>query len=137
VQLQYLDVLGPKDIETAFREASKGRADAVLMLAASVLSSQRTQIADLAVKSRLPAIYTQTEFVEAGGLMSYGTNVVDLYRRGYLCGQDSEGRQARRSACRAASEVRPNYQSQDRQADRPDDSAVGAVPGGQGDQVKF
>jgi putative ABC transport system substrate-binding protein len=81
VQLQYLDVLGPKDIETAFREASKGRADAVLMLAASVLSSQRTQIADLAVKSRLPAIYTQTEFVEAGGLMSYGTNVVDLYRR--------------------------------------------------------
>ena len=69
VKLQYLDVLDPKDIETAFRAASKGRADAVLMLTGAVLSSQRTQIADLAVKSRLPAIYSQTEYVEAGGLM--------------------------------------------------------------------
>ena len=57
VQLQYLDVLGPKDIETAFRAASKGRADAVLVLPSPVLISHRTQIADLAVKSRLPAIY--------------------------------------------------------------------------------
>ncbi len=57
VKLQYLDVLNPKDIETAFRAASKGRADAVLMLAGPVVSSQRTQIAELAVKSRLPAIY--------------------------------------------------------------------------------
>ena len=68
VKLQYLDVLSPKDIETAFRAASKGRADAVLVLASAVLNSQRTQIADLAVKSRLPAIYEQSEFVEAGGL---------------------------------------------------------------------
>ena len=44
VQLQYLDVLSPKDIETAFRAASKGRADAVLVLASPVLNSQRTQI---------------------------------------------------------------------------------------------
>ena len=57
VQLQYLDVRGPKDIETAFRAASKGRADAVLVLTSPVFNSQRTQIADLAVKSRLPAIY--------------------------------------------------------------------------------
>ena len=57
VQLQYLDVLSPKDIETAFRAASKGRADAVLVLASPVFNSQRKQIADLAVKSRLPAIY--------------------------------------------------------------------------------
>ena len=46
VQLQYLDVLSPKDIETAFRAASKGRADAVLVLASPVLNSHRTQIAD-------------------------------------------------------------------------------------------
>ena len=81
VKLQYLDVLGPKDIETAFRAASKGRADAVLMLTGSVLTSHRTQIADLAVKNRLPAIYPQAEYVEAGGLMSYGANITDLYRR--------------------------------------------------------
>src|SRR4029077_15534336 len=55
VKLQYLDVLDPKDIETAFREAGKGRADAVLTLGSSILLSHRTQIADLAVKNRLPA----------------------------------------------------------------------------------
>ena len=47
VKLQYLDVLDPKDIETAFRAASKGRADAVLVLASPVLNSQRTQFANL------------------------------------------------------------------------------------------
>jgi len=81
VQLQYLDVLDPKDIETAFRTAAKGRADAVLVLAGPVVFFQRTQIAELAVKSRLPAIYPQTEFTEAGGLMYYGANTPDMYRR--------------------------------------------------------
>jgi putative ABC transport system substrate-binding protein len=81
VQLQYLDVLDPKDIETAFRGAHKGRAEAVLVLAGPVFTSQRTQLADLAVKSRLPAIYYATEFVEDGGLMTYGANRADLARR--------------------------------------------------------
>ena len=81
MQLQYLDVLGPKDIETAFRAATKGRADAVLALTSRVLNSQRKQIADLAVKNRLPATYPQSEYVEDGGLMSYGANISDLYRR--------------------------------------------------------
>ncbi|MGZ8501207.1 MAG: ABC transporter substrate-binding protein [Candidatus Binatia bacterium] len=81
VQLPNLDVLDPKDIEKAFREAAKGRADAVLTLANAVLLSQRTQITDLAVKNRLPAIYHRQEFVEDGGLMSYDTNPNDLARR--------------------------------------------------------
>jgi ABC-type uncharacterized transport system substrate-binding protein len=81
VQLQYLEVLDTKDIETAFRAASKGRVDAVLVLASPVVLSQRTQIAELAVKSRLPAIYPQTDFMEAGGLMYYGANTPDLFRR--------------------------------------------------------
>jgi putative ABC transport system substrate-binding protein len=81
VKLQYLDVLGPKYIETAFRAASKGRADAILALGSPVLISQRTQIADLAVKGRLPAIYSQAEFVQDGGLMSYGVSMTDLFRR--------------------------------------------------------
>ena len=80
-QLQYLDVLAPKDIETAFRAASKGRADAVLALSSFVIISQRTQIADLAIKSRLPAIYPWPEFVQDGGLMTYGANSADLFRR--------------------------------------------------------
>jgi putative ABC transport system substrate-binding protein len=81
VKLQYLDVVGPKDIETAFRGASQGWADAVLLVGGSVLLSQRTQIADLAVKNRLPAMYYDPQFVETGGLMTYGVSFTDLDRR--------------------------------------------------------
>ncbi|HTN71598.1 MAG TPA: ABC transporter substrate-binding protein [Methylomirabilota bacterium] len=82
VKLQYLDVLSSKEIATAFRAATKGRADAVLsLLPARVASSQRTQMAELAVKSRLPVIYDRSEYVEAGGLMTYGVNFSDLDRR--------------------------------------------------------
>jgi len=81
VNLQYLDILDPKDIGTAFQAAGKGRADAVLVLNSSLFSSYRTRIAELAAKSRLPGIYNQTNFVEAGGLMSYGVNRNDLDRR--------------------------------------------------------
>jgi len=81
VKLQYLDIEDPKDIETAFRAASKGRADAVLLLQSPVFNSQRAQIADLAQKSRLPAAYPRREFVEDGGLMSYGVSISDLDRR--------------------------------------------------------
>ena len=78
VQLQYLDVRGLKDIETAFRAASKGRAEAVVVLASSFLISQQAQIAELAIKSRLPAIYERREYVEVGGLMAYGVSINDL-----------------------------------------------------------
>jgi putative ABC transport system substrate-binding protein len=81
VKLQHLDVLSPKDIGSAFRAAANGRADAVLVLVGGVFLSQRKQIADLAIKSRLPAIYGRPEFVEDGGLTTYGVNVADLYRR--------------------------------------------------------
>jgi ABC-type uncharacterized transport system substrate-binding protein len=81
VKVQYLDVRDPKDIETAFRAASKERADAVLLLGGPVLASQRTQFADLAVKSKHPAIYWRSDIVEAGGLMSYAVSFSDLDRR--------------------------------------------------------
>jgi putative tryptophan/tyrosine transport system substrate-binding protein len=82
VMLQYLDVQGPKGFEAAFREASKGRADAVLwVVSGNIASPYRKRIAELAIKSRLPAIYEQATFVEAGGLMSYGVNFTDLDRR--------------------------------------------------------
>ena len=124
VQLQYLDVRDPKDIETLFRAASKGRADSVLVLTSPVINPYRTEIADLAVKNRLPAIYPTREFVEDGGLMSYSVSYYRLVSaRRDLRGQDSERRQARRSARGAAEEVRVHHQSESRQADRPDDSA--------------
>ena len=82
VKLQYLDVLSPKDIEPAFRESSKGHAEAVvIMVAGAVAAAHRAQILELAVKSRLPTMYPQNTYVEAGGLMSYGVNFADLDRR--------------------------------------------------------
>jgi ABC-type uncharacterized transport system substrate-binding protein len=81
VQHLYLDLQDAKDIETAFRAASKGRANALLVLSGTIVLSQRTQIATLAIKSRLPAIYPRPEFVEDGGLMTYGPSITDLYRR--------------------------------------------------------
>jgi putative ABC transport system substrate-binding protein len=81
VYLRYLDVLDPKDIEAAFRAAAKGRADALLVLGNPILNNQRKQVVELAVKHRLPATYTRPEFIEVGGLMYYGTNYNELFRR--------------------------------------------------------
>ncbi len=81
VQLQPLDVRGSKDIETAFRAATKAHADALIVLASAIVTDHRTKIANLALKSRLPAIYRSSIWVDDGGLMSYGTSLNDLSRR--------------------------------------------------------
>jgi ABC-type uncharacterized transport system substrate-binding protein len=81
MQLQYLDILSAKDIETAFREASKERVDAVFVLGFPFPLSERIRLAQEAVKVRLPATYPQSNYVEAGGLMSYGTSFADMERR--------------------------------------------------------
>jgi putative ABC transport system substrate-binding protein len=81
VKLQFLDIRSAKDVETAFRAASKGRAEGILVLTGPIINAQRKQIADLAAKSRLPAIYPFPEYVDAGGLMSYSASIADLYRR--------------------------------------------------------
>jgi putative tryptophan/tyrosine transport system substrate-binding protein len=82
VKLQFLDVQGPKDFDTAFRTAGKGHADsAIMMVTGAVAVPQRTEIAALAVKSRIPVIYQRREYVEAGGLLSYGVNIADMDRR--------------------------------------------------------
>jgi putative tryptophan/tyrosine transport system substrate-binding protein len=81
VKLQYLDILSSKDIETAFQAARNGQADAVLVLASQLVTSDSKQFVELAAKSKLPAIYWSPEFVEAGGLMTYSANITDLFRR--------------------------------------------------------
>jgi putative ABC transport system substrate-binding protein len=79
VQLQYLDIRDPKDIDAALRTASKGRVDAVLVL--NFPGTISRGIPDLAVKHRLPAIYYNSTIVDNGGLMSYGASITDLDRR--------------------------------------------------------
>jgi putative ABC transport system substrate-binding protein len=81
VQLQYLNIGSRNDIETAFRAASKARANGILVLSSPVLFSQRTEVIELAAKNRFPAIYFALEFAEDGGLMSYGPSITDLFRR--------------------------------------------------------
>jgi len=81
VKLRYLDVLSFKDIESAFRAAAKERADGVVMGGSAVFNTHRLQIVELAAKNRLPATYTRPEYVEDGGLMTYGPSINDLFRR--------------------------------------------------------
>jgi ABC-type uncharacterized transport system substrate-binding protein len=86
VQIHYLEIREPKDIETAFQAASKERADAVLVVTTPILTSQRRRLIDLAMKNRLPTIYARPEYVEDGGLVFYGVSYTDLFRRaaGYV-----------------------------------------------------
>jgi putative ABC transport system substrate-binding protein len=72
---------GPKDLESAFSTITKERAGALIVLQGPLTGSYRKQIVEFAVKSRLLTTYPESEFVEIGGLMSYGTSVADLYRR--------------------------------------------------------
>jgi putative ABC transport system substrate-binding protein len=82
VKLQYVDIQSRNDIEPAFRAARKAGSDAVLWLVPGPAGgTQRPQIAKVAVKSRLPAMYEEATYVEAGGLMSYGVHLPDLDRR--------------------------------------------------------
>jgi putative tryptophan/tyrosine transport system substrate-binding protein len=81
VKLQYQNVVSSPDIETAFRAIAKKQGDGVVFLGSAIFGSYRSQIAELAVKNRLPATYTRPEFVEDGGLMTYGPSINDLFRR--------------------------------------------------------
>jgi putative ABC transport system substrate-binding protein len=81
LHLQSMEAQRPGDFASAFKTATAKHAQAVITLRNPLIVSERKRIVDLAIKSRLPVIYDDRDFVEAGGLMSYGTNLVDLYRR--------------------------------------------------------
>jgi putative ABC transport system substrate-binding protein len=86
VQLQFLEARGPNEFDGAFAAMAKERVGALLVVADSVFNFHRARLTDLAARSRLPTMYGIRENVEAGGLMSYGASVPDLYRRaaGYV-----------------------------------------------------
>jgi putative ABC transport system substrate-binding protein len=81
MQVQRLEVERPTDFEAAFGAATRGRAAALLVLEDPMIFGYRPTIVGLAAKSRLPAAYGLREFVDVGGLMSYGANLPDLWRR--------------------------------------------------------
>jgi putative tryptophan/tyrosine transport system substrate-binding protein len=82
LQLQSLEVRDPNpDFEGAFRAAAKGRANALITVSGALLSRHTNRIMDLAIKNRLPSIHERSDYVEAGGLMSYSADDADSYRR--------------------------------------------------------
>jgi len=80
VRVQPLEAQGPSDIDRAFVAMTRERAGALLVLSDSMLIVQRERIADLAAMNRLPAVYGLRLHAEAGGLMAYGANLLDLVR---------------------------------------------------------
>jgi putative ABC transport system substrate-binding protein len=81
VGLHSLDVKRPDDIEAAFEAASKKRAQALMLGGGGLFGAHRKRIVDLAAKNRLPAMYIVAPYVEAGGLMSYGEDRSEMFRR--------------------------------------------------------
>jgi len=81
VQLQLVETRGPADFDRAFSEMTKARAGALTVLPIAIFSFHRRRLVGLAATYRLPAAYPAREYVDAGGLMSYGANLADLHQR--------------------------------------------------------
>jgi putative tryptophan/tyrosine transport system substrate-binding protein len=81
LRLQFLGAKGPDDLESAFDAAKRSGAQAVIVHPSTFATTNRARIIELTAKNRLPAIYPSTPYAEAGGLMSYGPDIVDNNRR--------------------------------------------------------
>jgi putative ABC transport system substrate-binding protein len=81
VRLQVLEARAPSDFASAFSAMAKARAGGLFVVGNLMFFSERTRIVELAAQSRVPAIYPGKEFADAGGLMAYGPNVRESYRR--------------------------------------------------------
>jgi ABC-type uncharacterized transport system substrate-binding protein len=81
VRLQFVEARGPADFDRAFPDMTRARAGALTVLTGIMFLNERRRLVDLTAKNRLPAVYGGRDFVDAGGLLSYGPNLDDLYRR--------------------------------------------------------
>ncbi len=81
IQLQIVTARSPNEFESAFAAATKARSDALLLMPDALFHTYPSKIVELAAKSRLPAMYDRSDFVDAGGLMSFAVNIADLSRR--------------------------------------------------------
>jgi putative ABC transport system substrate-binding protein len=81
VRLQFVEARGPADFDRAFSDMTRAHAGALTLLPSPMFFNEARRFVDLTAKHRLPAVYTNREFVDAGGLMAYGPSVADLYRR--------------------------------------------------------
>ena len=135
-QLLVLNASTPSEIDTAFATLRQRRAGALLVGSDPFFTGRRQQIVALAARDAIPDMYTNREFVADGGLMSYGNDPVDAYRRaGVYVGRILKGDSADRPAGRSGDQVRVRDQPQDRQGARPRSSAHAARPRRRGDRM--
>jgi len=80
IELKLFEVRSAEALDTTFQTAVRGRAEALIVVHAGLLQTQRARLVDLAARTRLPVMYTQSDFVLAGGLMSYDADDDDRYR---------------------------------------------------------
>jgi len=80
LQLQILQVNDSSELQNVFETIKKGRSEAIDILSSAFFSAWRKEIVELAARVRLPAMYVDSTFIDAGGLMSYGANIPDMYR---------------------------------------------------------
>jgi putative ABC transport system substrate-binding protein len=133
MRLQPLEAKSPSEIDRAFAAMTRERADALLVLLDPIFARPRLreQIADLAARSHLPAMYALRLHLDAGGLMAYDANIFDLYRRTAIyVDKILKGAKPAELPRRAADEVRAGHQPQDREGARADDPAVTLVASG-------
>jgi putative ABC transport system substrate-binding protein len=81
MRLQVVEARGPADFERAFSDMTRARPGAVTVLSTPVFDMEHRRLVGLAARHRLPAVYTFKTYVDAGGLMSYGPDISDLFRR--------------------------------------------------------
>jgi ABC-type uncharacterized transport system substrate-binding protein len=81
VRLQFIEARGPDDFDRVFSDMTRARVEALTVLPSGMFNSERRRLVDLAATIRLPAVYAWREFVDAGGLMAYGPNLADVFRR--------------------------------------------------------
>jgi putative ABC transport system substrate-binding protein len=81
MRLRVVEARGPEDFERAFADMTRARPGAVTVVSTPVFDAAPRRLVELAARHRLPAVYTFKAYVEAGGLMSYGPDIADLFRR--------------------------------------------------------
>ena len=138
LKLLSLEVRSLDDFESAFARAKRDGAQALITTPGALINTQQRQVLDFAAKNRLPAMYPTSEFVEAGGLMSYAPNNTDLFRRAAdFVDKILKGTKPADIPVEQPTKFEFVDQSQNRQADRRDGSAECAGAGGSSHKMTF
>ena len=134
VQPRMLEARSPSEIDNAFAMATRERLDAVLVLADPMLTSQRKKIVELALRARLPLLAYFQDFAEAGALVSYGPNTIEVFRQ-LAVYVDPQGREAGGRSRRGAYEVRADHQLEDGERAGADYPPIARGASGRADSV--